>query len=94
MARKRKGDHISGWVNLDKPKGMTSTQAVGKLRHMLKVQKIGHAGTLDPLATGVLPIAVGEATKNHQFCTGPPKNLPLYGFAGGNSAIQTILRAP
>lgn len=63
MARKKKGDHISGWVNLDKPLGMTSTQAVGKMRRLMNAQKVGHAGTLDPLATGVLPIALGEATK-------------------------------
>lgn len=63
MARKRKGLKINGWVNLNKPAGMTSTQALGKLRWLLKAQKAGHAGTLDPLATGVLPIALGEATK-------------------------------
>ncbi len=61
--RNKKGDPISGWVNLDKPYGMTSTQAIGKVRRFLNAQKIGHAGTLDPLATGVLPIALGEATK-------------------------------
>ncbi len=65
--RKKKGDPISGWVNLDKPYGMTSTQAIGKVRRLLNAQKIGHAGTLDPLATGVLPIAVGEATKTIPF---------------------------
>ncbi len=65
--RRKKGDPISGWVNLDKPYGMTSTQAVGKLRRILNAQKIGHAGTLDPLATGVLPIALGEATKTIPF---------------------------
>jgi tRNA pseudouridine55 synthase len=65
--RNKKGDPISGWVNLDKPYGMTSTQAVGKIRHLLNAQKVGHAGTLDPLATGVLPIALGEATKTIPF---------------------------
>ncbi len=65
--RNKKGDPISGWVNLDKPYGMTSTQAIGKLRRLLNCQKIGHAGTLDPLATGVLPIAIGEATKTIPF---------------------------
>ena len=65
--RNKKGDPISGWVNLDKPYGMTSTQAIGKLRRILNCQKIGHAGTLDPLATGVLPIANGEATKTIPF---------------------------
>ena len=54
---------ISGWILLDKPYGMTSTQAVGKLRWLYAAEKAGHAGTLDPLATGLLPIALGEATK-------------------------------
>jgi len=65
--RGKKGDPISGWVNLDKPYDMTSTQAIGKVRRILNAQKIGHAGTLDPLATGVLPIAIGEATKTISF---------------------------
>lgn len=67
MARKRKGDKVDGWVNLDKPLGMTSTQAVGKIRRLYNAQKAGHAGTLDPLATGILPIALGEATKTVPF---------------------------
>ncbi len=67
MARKRKGNPISGWVNFDKPLGMGSTQAVGKIRWLFQAQKAGHAGTLDPLATGILPIALGEATKTVSF---------------------------
>lgn len=67
MGKRKKGDPISGWINLDKPYGMTSTQAVGKVRRFLNAQKVGHAGTLDPLATGVLPIALGEATKTIPF---------------------------
>jgi tRNA pseudouridine55 synthase len=63
MARRRKGQPVSGWIVLDKPAGMTSTQAVGAVRRLFDAQKAGHAGTLDPLATGVLPIALGEATK-------------------------------
>ncbi|MDB2682624.1 tRNA pseudouridine(55) synthase TruB [Alphaproteobacteria bacterium] len=63
MSRRKKGDPVHGWINLDKPIGLTSTQAVGKVRRFLNAQKVGHAGTLDPLATGVLPIALGEATK-------------------------------
>ncbi|MET3927200.1 tRNA pseudouridine(55) synthase TruB [Devosia sp. 2618] len=54
---------ISGWVVLNKPYDMTSTQAVGKVRWLFGAMKAGHAGTLDPLATGILPIALGEATK-------------------------------
>lgn len=57
----------NGWVNLDKPLNMTSTQAVGKIKKILGMKKVGHAGTLDPLATGILPIAVGEATKTVQY---------------------------
>ena len=54
---------VSGWLVLDKPYDMTSTKAVGKVRWLLSARKAGHAGTLDPLATGILPIALGEATK-------------------------------
>ena len=67
MARKKKGDPISGWICLDKPYDLTSTQAVGKVRWIYNAQKAGHAGTLDPLATGILPIALGEATKTVPF---------------------------
>ena len=67
MARRRKGLPIHGWLVLDKPQGMTSTQAVSRVRHLHSAQKAGHAGTLDPLATGVLPIAFGEATKTVPF---------------------------
>lgn len=55
--------NVSGWLVLDKPFDMTSTQAVGKVRWLFGAKKAGHAGTLDPLATGILPIALGEATK-------------------------------
>ena len=54
---------MHGWVIIDKPKGMTSTQVVGAVRRIFDAQKAGHAGTLDPMATGVLAIALGEATK-------------------------------
>ena len=60
---KSKKRAISGWVVLNKPYDFTSTQAVGKVRWLLNAAKAGHAGTLDPLATGILPIALGEATK-------------------------------
>ena len=61
-AKRQKRD-VSGWIVLDKPYDMTSTQAVGKVRWLFSARKAGHAGTLDPLATGILPIALGEATK-------------------------------
>ena len=61
--RRRKGLPIHGWINLDKPVGPTSTQAIGRVRRITGAGRVGHAGTLDPLASGVLPIALGEATK-------------------------------
>jgi tRNA pseudouridine55 synthase len=64
MTRARsKGLPIHGWLCLDKPAGMTSTEAVSRVRRITRARKVGHGGTLDPLATGVLPIALGEATK-------------------------------
>jgi tRNA pseudouridine55 synthase len=63
MTRRKKGRAVNGWLVLDKPAGMTSTQAVGAVRRLFDARKAGHAGTLDPLATGILPIALGEATK-------------------------------
>ena len=60
---KKKGRPISGWVILDKPVGMGSTEAVSKIKWLFQADKAGHAGTLDPLASGMLPIALGEATK-------------------------------
>jgi len=63
MSRKKKGNAVHGWVIVDKPEGVTSTQVVGQVRRIFDAQKAGHAGTLDPMATGVLAIALGEATK-------------------------------
>lgn len=63
MARQKKGRKLDGWIILDKPQGITSTQAVNKVKRALDAQKAGHGGTLDPLATGLLPIALGAATK-------------------------------
>ncbi len=67
MARRKKGKPVHGWLVLDKPAGLTSTQAVGAVKRLFEAQKAGHAGTLDPLATGILPIALGEATKTVPF---------------------------
>src|SRR3954463_1408798 len=67
MSRKRKGAAVHGWVVVDKPQGITSTQAVAIVRRVFDAQKAGHAGTLDPLATGVLAVALGEATKTVPF---------------------------
>jgi tRNA pseudouridine55 synthase len=67
MSGRRPKQKIDGWVVLDKPLGMGSTKAVGRVRWLFGAEKAGHGGTLDPLATGVLPIALGEATKTVPF---------------------------
>ena len=69
MGRKRKGRDISGWLVVDKPAGLTSTAVVNKVRWALDANKAGHAGTLDPEATGVLAVALGEATKTVPYIT-------------------------
>lgn len=69
MGRRKKGRDISGWVVVDKPAGLTSTGVVNKVRWALDAKKAGHAGTLDPDATGLLAIALGEATKTIPFVT-------------------------
>src|SRR5262245_39703061 len=74
MARRKKGRAIHGWLVLDKPAGITSTQAVGAARRLFDARKAGHAGTLDPLATGVLPIAFGEATKTVPYAVDGAKH--------------------
>ncbi len=66
-APRSKRAEINGWVVLDKPVGMTSTHAVARLKRVFNAKKAGHAGTLDPLASGVLPVAFGEATKTVPF---------------------------
>lgn len=69
MGRTRKGRDISGWLVVDKPAGLTSTAVVNKVRWAMQAKKAGHAGTLDPDATGVLAIALGEATKTVPYIT-------------------------
>ena len=64
---KREKRDVHGWVVLDKPIGMTSTHAVAVVRRLFAAKRAGHAGTLDPLASGLLPIALGEATKTVPF---------------------------
>jgi tRNA pseudouridine55 synthase len=76
--RKKKGRPISGWLVLDKPYDFGSTEAVSKIRWLFKAQKAGHAGTLDPLASGMLPIALGEATKTVPYIMDGRK---IYQFA-------------
>jgi tRNA pseudouridine55 synthase len=67
MTRRRKGQAIHGWVVVDKPVGTTSTESVGAVKRVFDAQKAGHAGTLDPMASGVLAVALGEATKTVSF---------------------------
>ncbi len=69
MARRKKGRDIHGWLVVDKPAGISSNAVVGKVRWALEAKKAGHAGTLDPEATGVLAIALGEATKTVPYIT-------------------------
>jgi tRNA pseudouridine55 synthase len=69
MARTKKGRPVSGWLVVDKPAGITSTAVVNKVKWALDAQKAGHAGTLDPAATGVLAVALGEATKTVPYIT-------------------------
>tara|TARA_B100002052_G_scaffold175234_1_gene159438 strand:+ start:161 stop:1087 length:927 start_codon:yes stop_codon:yes gene_type:complete len=67
MGRRHKGRQVHGWLNLDKPLGLSSSQAVSRVQRAFDAKKAGHGGTLDPLATGILPIALGEATKTAAY---------------------------
>ena len=71
--RKRKGSAVHGWVIIDKPPGITSTQVVAAVKRVFDAQKAGHAGTLDPMATGVLAVALGEATKTVPYAVDAEK---------------------
>ncbi|MEN3952154.1 tRNA pseudouridine(55) synthase TruB [Iodidimonas sp. SYSU 1G8] len=73
MGRRNKGRPITGWIVVDKPQGVTSAHAVARVKRMLDAAKVGHAGTLDPLATGVLPLALGDATKLVSYAMGGSK---------------------
>ena len=75
--RRKKGSKVDGWLILDKPAGITSTQAVNVVKRIFDAQKAGHAGTLDPLATGILPIALGEATKTVPYVMDGTEDLSL-----------------
>ena len=77
VARRRRGNAVNGWLVVDKPAGITSAQVVGRVRRAAVAAKAGHAGTLDPLATGILPVAFGEATKTISYVVDGAK---LYRF--------------
>ena len=67
MGRRRRGRVVNGVIVIDKPQGLSSNDAVQKAKRLFGAQKVGHTGSLDPLATGVLPLCFGEATKFSQF---------------------------
>jgi tRNA pseudouridine55 synthase len=90
MARRKKGQPVNGWLVLDKPQGLTSTQALGRVKRLYDAQKAGHAGTLDPLATGVLPIAFGEATKTVSFAVDGAKSYVFSVRWGASTATDDI----
>ena len=86
--RKRKGDPVHGWIAVDKPVDITSTQVVGRLKRLFNAQKVGHGGTLDPLADGILPIAFGEATKTTQWAMDCDKEYVFTIEWGSSTASQ------
>ena len=92
MGRRHRGQPIHGWIILDKPLGMSSSQAVGAVRRLLDAAKAGHGGTLDPLATGVLPIALGEATKTVAWAMAGRKTY-RFTSAGARPGTPTMPRA-
>ncbi len=82
MARRRKGRNISGILLLDKPQGISSNKALQQVKHLYFAAKAGHTGALDPLATGMLPICFGEATKFSQFLLNSDKGYRVVGKLG------------
>ncbi len=74
MARRRKGNKVDGWLVIDKPLDISSAKVVGAVKFYTKAQKVGHGGTLDPLASGILPIGLGEATKTMPFIVDSSKD--------------------
>ena len=88
---KKKGRPVSGWLVLDKPVGMGSTDAVSKVKWLFQAEKAGHAGTLDPLASGMLPIALGEATKTVPYVRTAPRSIASP-WPGARSARPTTSR--
>ena len=94
MGRRKKGDDVSGWVVLDKAEDMTSTHAVSAVRRAFNAQKAGHSGTLDPLASGVLPIALGEATKTVPWLMEAEKTYAFTIRWGVSTATQDREGAP
>ncbi|MFN4024588.1 MAG: tRNA pseudouridine(55) synthase TruB [Hyphomonas sp.] len=88
--RKRKGEPVTGWINLFKPVDMTSTQAVAIIKRLYNAEKVGHGGTLDPLADGILPIALGQATKTVQWAMDARKEYVFTIRWGVSTASQDV----
>ncbi|MDX2233239.1 MAG: tRNA pseudouridine(55) synthase TruB [Hyphomonadaceae bacterium] len=88
MARRKRGEDVNGWVVFDKPENVTSTDAVAAVRRLYNANKAGHAGTLDPLASGVLPIALGEATKTVPWLMEADKTYRFTVRWGASTATQ------
>ena len=88
MGRRRKGDPIHGWLVLDKPVGPSSNTCVGRIKRLTNAAKVGHGGTLDPLASGILPIALGEATKTQQWAMDGHKTYEFTIRWGDSTATQ------
>ena len=86
--RRKKGRPVSGWLILDKPFDFGSTEAVSKVKWLFQAQKAGHAGTLDPLATGVLPIALGEATKTVPYIMDAQKTYRFTALWGSSTTTD------
>ena len=96
MSRKKKGSPVHGWVVLDKPVGVTSTEAVAIVKRVFEAQKAGHAGTLDPMATGVLAVALGEATKTVPFAMDAEKTyrfIARWGEARDSDDAEGVVTA-
>lgn len=90
MARKKKGDIIDGVILLDKNSGLTSNRLLQKVKHLFNAQKAGHTGSLDPFATGILPICLGQATKLSQFLLNANKRYTFYAKLGETSTTGDI----
>ena len=88
--RKKKGRPVSGWLVVDKAYDVGSTEAVSKAKWLFQAQKAGHAGTLDPLATGVLPIALGEATKTVPYIMNAEKKYQFTARWGASTTTDDI----
>jgi tRNA pseudouridine55 synthase len=87
---KRPRNSLHGWLVLDKPLGISSTQALGKVRWLLNAEKAGHGGTLDPLASGILPLAFGEATKTVQWAMDGRKTYRFTARWGAETATDDL----